>query len=82
MPEVLAADLDNGFLLLTDFGTLSYLDVAASDPGRVDALYADLQQRGAKIDYELHDKPYGCREFGIQDLDGHDIAFGQNLDDD
>jgi uncharacterized glyoxalase superfamily protein PhnB len=45
----------------------------------VDAIYEELRQRGATIDYELHDKPYGCREFGIQDLDGHDIAFGQVL---
>jgi uncharacterized glyoxalase superfamily protein PhnB len=43
----------------------------------VETLYAELQERGATIDYTLGDKPYGCREFGIQDLDGHDIAFGQ-----
>lgn len=43
----------------------------------VDAMYAELKQRGAIIDYELHLKPYGVREFGIQDLAGHDIAFGQ-----
>lgn len=43
----------------------------------VDALYAELQQRGAIIDYTIGNKPYGCREFGIQDLDGHDIGFGQ-----
>ena len=43
----------------------------------VDAMYAELRERGAIIDYELHLKPYGVREFGIQDLDGHDIAFGQ-----
>lgn len=42
-----------------------------------DAMYGELTGRGAKIDYEIHDKPYGCREFGIQDLDGHDIAIGQ-----
>jgi len=42
-----------------------------------DELYADLQRRNAKIDYTLYDTPYGCREFGIQDLDDHDIAFGQ-----
>lgn len=45
----------------------------------VDALFKELQQRGAKIDYELCDQPYGCREFGIQDLDGYDIGFGQDL---
>jgi hypothetical protein len=43
----------------------------------VDALYAEFVRRGAKIDYGLCDQPYGCREFGTQDLDGHDIGFGQ-----
>lgn len=43
------------------------------------ALYEELQERGATIDYTLHEKPYGSLEFGIQDLDGHDIAFGQNI---
>lgn len=41
------------------------------------ALYQELIARGAKIDYELHLKPYGVLEFGIQDLDEQDIAFGQ-----
>ena len=43
------------------------------------ALYAEMQASGAIIDYELHRKPYDVLEFGIQDLDGHDIAFGQIL---
>ncbi len=43
----------------------------------VDKLHEELKSLGAKIDYELCDQPYGCREFGIQDLDGYDIAFGQ-----
>jgi len=42
-----------------------------------DALYAELVHREAKIDYGLCDQPYGCREFGVQDLDGHAIGFGQ-----
>jgi uncharacterized glyoxalase superfamily protein PhnB len=45
----------------------------------VDALFAEFTQRGAKIDYGLGNKPYNVREFGIQDLDGHDIGFGQPL---
>lgn len=45
-----------------------------------DAMYTELRERGAIIDYELCDQPYGCREFGIQDLDGHDIAFGQDIE--
>jgi uncharacterized glyoxalase superfamily protein PhnB len=43
----------------------------------VQALYDELVGRGANIDYDLCDQPYGCREFGVQDLDGHDIGFGQ-----
>ncbi|WP_027856597.1 VOC family protein [Marinobacterium jannaschii] len=47
----------------------------------VESLYAEFKAKGARIDYELCDQPYGCREFGIQDLDGYDIAFGQEMDD-
>jgi predicted enzyme related to lactoylglutathione lyase len=45
----------------------------------VEAVYAELQERGAAIDYTLYDAPSGFREFGIQDPDGHDIAIGQPL---
>jgi aminoglycoside/choline kinase family phosphotransferase len=41
-PRVLAEDLQQGFLLLTDLGRVTYLDeLQAGDAGRVDALYAD-----------------------------------------
>ena len=30
----------------------------------VEQLYREFQGRGATIDYELCDQPYGCREFG------------------
>jgi hypothetical protein len=30
---------------------------------------------GAPIDYTIYDTPWGFREFGVQDPDGHDIAF-------
>jgi hypothetical protein len=42
-------------------------------------LYAELIGRGAEIDYTIYDTPWGTREFGIQDVDDHDIAFGQRL---
>lgn len=45
----------------------------------VDAIYKELTSSGAIIDYELGVKPYGVKEFGIQDLDDHDIGFGQVL---
>lgn len=43
----------------------------------VNALYTELNARGVTI---VCNQPYGCREFGIQDLDGYDIAFGQDMD--
>jgi catechol 2,3-dioxygenase-like lactoylglutathione lyase family enzyme len=43
----------------------------------VDAVYAEIRTRGAGIDYTIYDAPSGFREFGVQDPDGHDIAFGQ-----
>ena len=45
----------------------------------VDAVYAEVQERGAEIDYTIYDAPHGFREFGVQDPDGHDIAFGQPI---
>jgi predicted enzyme related to lactoylglutathione lyase len=44
-----------------------------------DAMYAEVQARGAGIDYTIYDAPHGFREFGVQDPDGHDIAFGQPI---
>lgn len=45
----------------------------------VDAIYAEVQERGAGIDYTIYEAPHGFREFGDQDPDGYDIAFGQPL---
>jgi catechol 2,3-dioxygenase-like lactoylglutathione lyase family enzyme len=45
----------------------------------VEAIYREFQERGAIIDYHLGIKPYGVKEFGVQDVDDHDIAFGQVL---
>jgi hypothetical protein len=44
-----------------------------------DALYEELKTKGAKMDYGPCTQPYGVREFGIQDLNEHDIGFGQVL---
>jgi predicted enzyme related to lactoylglutathione lyase len=45
----------------------------------VDACHAELVERGVELDYGLCDQPWGMREFGVQDPDGHDIAFGQPI---
>jgi hypothetical protein len=41
------------------------------------ALYDEFVRNCAKIDYKLGIEPYGILEFGIQDLDDHDLGFGQ-----
>ena len=53
-PRVIEADLDQGFLLLTDLGSISYLDCLEADAARADVLYDDalyalavMQRRGA-----------------------------------
>lgn len=43
------------------------------------ALHEEFVKAGARIDYAPGRQPYDVIEFGIQDLDGHDIAFGQDL---
>lgn len=46
----------------------------------VEAIYAELKERGVPIDYSIYDAPTGFREFGVQDPDGHDIAIGQPIE--
>jgi catechol 2,3-dioxygenase-like lactoylglutathione lyase family enzyme len=41
------------------------------------AMFEELSMRGAIIDYGLELKEYGVLEFGIRDLDGQDIGFGE-----
>jgi len=43
------------------------------------AMYEELVERGARIDYHLCEQEHGCLEFGVQDPDGYDIAFGEDL---
>jgi MerR family transcriptional regulator, thiopeptide resistance regulator len=41
----------------------------------VDAHFARSQAAGAQIDYEPMDQPYGQREYGARDLEGHPWWF-------
>jgi Glyoxalase/Bleomycin resistance protein/Dioxygenase superfamily len=43
----------------------------------VEEIYKEFKSNDTTIDYELCIKPYGVKEFGINDPDGYDIAFGQ-----
>ena len=54
-PRVLARNAEDGFLLLSDLGSLTYLADLSADPGHADTLYADaigalvrIQAAGAK----------------------------------
>lgn len=42
----------------------------------VDALYADMQARGAAIVQPPGDRPYGMRDFDLDDPDGNRLTFG------
>jgi catechol 2,3-dioxygenase-like lactoylglutathione lyase family enzyme len=50
--------------------------VAASD---VDALYAELERRGAHLRHQPSNYPWGSRECQVTDLDGNVIRFGADL---
>ncbi len=43
----------------------------------IEALYKEFIDNGATIDYSLYTAPYGVKEFGINDPDEYDIAFGE-----
>ena len=43
----------------------------------VDALHADLQQRGAMIQQGPQMAPYGIRELEVEDLNGYRLTFGE-----
>ena len=45
----------------------------------VESLYKEYKENGATIDWDLYTAPYGVKEFGINDPDGYDIAFGEVL---
>ena len=48
----------------------------------VDAYYREILEHGAVVASEPMDQPYGIREFGIEDLNGVRIVFGQDIEQD
>lgn len=45
----------------------------------VDTVYGEYQKSGARITSELEDKPWGMREFTIEDINGHFHRIGSEL---
>lgn len=47
----------------------------------VSALVEEFAEAGIDLTRAPEDAPYGCRDFDVTDIDGHLIAFGQDLHD-
>jgi len=45
-----------------------------------DALHAEYRSRGVKIVRDIRDRPYGCRDFVVDDCNGYRLCFGHLLD--
>ena len=54
-PAVLAQDLEQGFLLLTDLGSTTYLTALREDDSKADALFGDAT--GALVAWQLASRP-------------------------
>ena len=48
----------------------------------VDAYYREILDRGATVAHEPTNQPYGIREFGLSDVNGVGIVFGQDIEHD
>jgi len=46
----------------------------------VDSYYREIVNRGAKVAKAPTDQPYGIREFGLSDVNGVGIVFGQDIE--
>jgi uncharacterized glyoxalase superfamily protein PhnB len=46
----------------------------------VDAYYKEIVDRGANVASAPADQAYGIREFGISDVNGVGIVFGQDIE--
>ena len=84
-PRVVEANLDEGFLLLTDLGTRQYLDILLHDATAATQLYADaleallaMQRRGSAYQSQL--PPYDEKLLRFELSLFHDWLCGTHLD--
>jgi len=64
----------DAFIELSDSPQNAGLLVIVDD---VDEHFANAKARGAEITSEPEDKPWGLRQYGCKDPDGHNWGFGQ-----
>jgi predicted enzyme related to lactoylglutathione lyase len=48
----------------------------------VDGYFKEIVDRGAEVVTEPTNQPYGVREFGVRDINGVGIVFGQDIEPD
>ncbi len=84
-PRIIEANLDDGFLLLSDLGSRQYLDVLLEDPATAPQLYGDaiqalltMQRRGAAYQSQL--PPYDDTLLRFELSLFHDWLCGTHLD--
>jgi predicted enzyme related to lactoylglutathione lyase len=46
----------------------------------IDGYYEEILRRGADVTTKPTNRPYGIREFGLTDVNGVSIVFGQDID--
>ena len=44
-----------------------------------DGLYAEFKAKGVRIQRELCDQEYGCRDFEVEDCNGYRLCFGSDI---
>lgn len=84
-PRIIEANLDDGFLLLSDLGSRQYLDALLEDTATAPTLYADairallaMQRRGAAYQSQL--PPYDDKLLRFELSLFHDWLCGTHLD--
>jgi len=53
-----------------------HLDVFVGVRG-IEALFDELKSRGANIIRSLEERPWGCKDFYVEDLDGYLLCFSE-----
>ena len=71
-PRILGADFDNGFILMTDLGSVQYLDELQNNPGCAASLYSDaidallvIQEHGEAYQQQLPSYDYDFVQFEL-----------------
>lgn len=52
----------------------AYVDVTG-----IDDLYEELTQRGARVTKPLDERPWSCKDFYVEDLDGYILCFSEQI---